>query len=220
MLLAGSAGPDGGVNALEITDAVQVCEPPRWSETVTRPSGPEMVLELFEDICDPSDTLPVGALMDSAPAAVSVNVAGVSAPAGRAVKAASTQNVQPSRKKRRILSPSCWAKAKPEKAASLASSASDLPLRNRSDEQRRPHGATLTRAYPESDWIGVVKTLSSLSRTSIAAQRCSPSRGPPAGGSLTGPRARVRAFVGKPEPAADHSIKGTSCASVRERILA
>jgi hypothetical protein len=78
-----------------------------------------------------------------------------------------------------------------------------------------------SRAHtPESDWIGVVKTLSSLSRTSIAAQRCSPSRGPPAGGSLTGPRARVRAFVGKPEPAADHSIKGTSCASVRERILA
>jgi hypothetical protein len=34
--------------------------------------------------CVPSDTLPVGALIDSAPA-VSVNVAGVVAPAGRAV---------------------------------------------------------------------------------------------------------------------------------------
>jgi hypothetical protein len=37
MLLAGSAGPAGGVNAVEITDAVHVVVPPRWSVTVTTP---------------------------------------------------------------------------------------------------------------------------------------------------------------------------------------
>lgn len=60
-LLAGSAGPAGGVNAVEITDTVQLVAPPRWSETVTLPSGPEIVLELVDATCDPSDTLPVGA---------------------------------------------------------------------------------------------------------------------------------------------------------------
>jgi hypothetical protein len=47
-----------------------------------------MVLELFEAPCVPSETLPVGDVIASAPA-VRVNVAGVSAPAGRAVAAAS-----------------------------------------------------------------------------------------------------------------------------------
>ena len=47
------------MNAVEITDAVQVVTPPRWSETVTTPSEPVIVNELFETGCDPSDTLPV-----------------------------------------------------------------------------------------------------------------------------------------------------------------
>jgi hypothetical protein len=55
------------------------------------------VLELFEDICEPSDTLPVGALIDSTPPAVKVNVAGVAAPAGKAVTPASMQKVQASK---------------------------------------------------------------------------------------------------------------------------
>ena len=50
------------------------------------------MLELFEATCDPSDTLPVGALIESAPA-VSVKVAGVAAPAGNAVAAASAAKV-------------------------------------------------------------------------------------------------------------------------------
>src|SRR5688572_21680451 len=51
-----------------------------------------MVLELFEAPCVPSDTLPVGEVIASAPA-VRVKVAGVTAPAGRAVAAASAANV-------------------------------------------------------------------------------------------------------------------------------
>ena len=46
------------MNAVEITDAVHVVTPPRWSETVTAPSEPVIVLELFETACDPSETLP------------------------------------------------------------------------------------------------------------------------------------------------------------------
>jgi hypothetical protein len=86
-LLAGSAGPDGGVNAVEITEAVQVVTPPRWSVTVTPPSRPLIVLELVEATCDPSETVPVGALIESPPA-VSEKVAVVAAPAGRAAAAA------------------------------------------------------------------------------------------------------------------------------------
>ena len=57
-----------------MTDAVQLVAPPRWSDTVTTPSEPVIVLELFETGCDPSETLPVGALIDRPPA-VSVKVA-------------------------------------------------------------------------------------------------------------------------------------------------
>jgi hypothetical protein len=77
------------VNAVEITDAVQVVAPPRWSVTVTTPSEPVIVLGVVAATCDPRDTFAVGALMDSAPA-VSVNVAGVVALAGRAVAPKST----------------------------------------------------------------------------------------------------------------------------------
>jgi hypothetical protein len=80
------------VKAVEITDAVQDVAPPRWSETVTTPSEPVIVLELLAATCDPSDTLPVGALIDSAPA-VSSKVAGVAAPPGRAVAAATVAMV-------------------------------------------------------------------------------------------------------------------------------
>jgi hypothetical protein len=72
------------VKAVEITDAVQVVVPPRWSETVTTPSGPDMVLEVTEETCDPSETLAVGVLMESVPA-INWKVAGVAEPAGRAL---------------------------------------------------------------------------------------------------------------------------------------
>jgi hypothetical protein len=91
-LLAGSAGPAGGVNAVEITDAVQVVVPPRWSETVTTPSGPDIVLEEIEETCDPRDTLAVGALIASVPA-TNWKVAGVAEPAGSAITAARAAKV-------------------------------------------------------------------------------------------------------------------------------
>ena len=87
-----------------MTDAVQVVGPPRWSETVTTPSGPLIVLELVDATCDPSDTLAVGALIDNPPA-VSEKVAGVIAPAGKAVTAASTAKAVLKRKKCRIFRP-------------------------------------------------------------------------------------------------------------------
>jgi hypothetical protein len=77
-----------GVNAVTITEATQLVAPPRWSVTVTTPSGPLIVLALDETACDPRETLPVGALIESAPA-VSVNEAGVSAAAGSAAMVAS-----------------------------------------------------------------------------------------------------------------------------------
>src|SRR5579863_40820 len=70
-----------------MTDAVQVVVPPRWSETVTTPSDPVTVVAVVAASCEPSDTGPIGALIDNAPA-VRVKVAGVpavtAAPAGRA----------------------------------------------------------------------------------------------------------------------------------------
>jgi hypothetical protein len=69
------------VNAVEITDAVQLVGPPRWSETVTKPSEPDMVLEVVDATCEPSETPVVGALIESAPA-VRVKEAGVDALAG------------------------------------------------------------------------------------------------------------------------------------------
>jgi hypothetical protein len=74
------------VNAVEMTDAVQVVTPPRWSETVTTPSGPAIVVGLFETGCDPRETLPVGALIERLPAvsakvAVVVALADVATPA-------------------------------------------------------------------------------------------------------------------------------------------
>jgi hypothetical protein len=91
------------VNAVEMTDAVQVVVPPRWSETVTTPSGPAIVLDVTEEVCDPRETLAVGALMDNVPA-TSVNVTGVVAPAGRAITAASVAAVLRSSKKFRMSS--------------------------------------------------------------------------------------------------------------------
>jgi hypothetical protein len=85
--IAVTAGPLVGVKAVTITDATQLVAPPRWSDTVTTPRGPLIVLALLETACDPMDTLPVGALIDSAPA-VSVNDAVVSAQAGRAAATA------------------------------------------------------------------------------------------------------------------------------------
>ena len=76
---------------MEITEAVQVVTPPRSSVTVTVPSWPLMVLELTEAPCDPSDTLAVGALMDSAPG-VSVKVVGLEASAAGAARAAAARN--------------------------------------------------------------------------------------------------------------------------------
>jgi hypothetical protein len=73
-----------GVNAVEITDATQVVVPPRKSETVMSPSGPEIVFAVFDVPCDPSDTLAVGALIVRAPP-VTVKVVGVAARAGVAV---------------------------------------------------------------------------------------------------------------------------------------
>jgi hypothetical protein len=83
-LLAGSAGPADGVKAVEMTDAVHVVGPPRWSETATTPSDPDIVLEVVDATCVPSETPAVGALMESVPD-VSVNDAGVEADAGRAI---------------------------------------------------------------------------------------------------------------------------------------
>src|ERR1700688_3231423 len=86
--MAVTAGPVVGVNAVTITDATQLVAPPRWSVTVTTPSRPLIVLALAETTCVPIETLPAGALIESAPA-VSVKVAVVSAPAaGRAAAAA------------------------------------------------------------------------------------------------------------------------------------
>jgi hypothetical protein len=59
------------------------------------------VLELFEATCVPSDTLAVGALIDSAPAVTS-KVVGVAAPAGKADVAESTLSVPARRKSLRI----------------------------------------------------------------------------------------------------------------------
>jgi hypothetical protein len=47
-LLAGSAGPAGGVNAVAITDAVQLVATPRSSVTLAIPSGRLIVLALVE----------------------------------------------------------------------------------------------------------------------------------------------------------------------------
>ena len=66
---------------MEITDAVQVVVPPRWSETVTAPSEPDITLEVVDAICEPSETPAVGALIESVPD-VRVKDAGVEAPAG------------------------------------------------------------------------------------------------------------------------------------------
>ena len=67
------------------------------------PSEPEIVLELVEATCDPSDTLPVGALIDSPPA-VSVKATGVPAPADNAVVVASIAKLIPRNKSLRIMS--------------------------------------------------------------------------------------------------------------------
>jgi hypothetical protein len=91
------------VNAVEITDTVQVVAPPRWSETLTTPSGPAMVLEAIEETCEPSDTLAVGVLIDSVPA-TSWKVAGVAEPAGSAVAPARAANVLARNRSFRILS--------------------------------------------------------------------------------------------------------------------
>ena len=80
-MLAGSAGPPVGVNAVEITEAVQVVGPPRWSDTTTVPSEPDIVLEVVDAICVPSETAAVGALIERVPD-VNVNDAGVEALAG------------------------------------------------------------------------------------------------------------------------------------------
>jgi hypothetical protein len=91
------------VNALEITDAVQLVVPPRWSETVTTPSGPLIVLEVVDATCDPSETVsPVGALIESPPA-VRVKLVGVIAWAGSAVVAASAVAALARSKKVRIM---------------------------------------------------------------------------------------------------------------------
>ena len=73
-----------GVNAVEITDTVQVVAPPRWSETLTTPSGPAIVLAVIDETCEPSETLAVGVLMDSVPA-TSWKLVGVAEPAGSAL---------------------------------------------------------------------------------------------------------------------------------------
>ena len=51
-----------------------------------------IVLALVDATCEPSETLPVGALMESAPA-VRVKLAGVAAPAGRTIAAATMAKV-------------------------------------------------------------------------------------------------------------------------------
>jgi hypothetical protein len=80
-LLAGSAGPDVGVNAVEITEVVHVVGPPRWSEMTTAPSEPDIVLEVVDATCVPREIPAVGAVIESVPE-VRVNDAGVEAPAG------------------------------------------------------------------------------------------------------------------------------------------
>jgi hypothetical protein len=92
------------VNALAITEAVHVVTPPRWSETVTTPSEPLIVLEVFETDCDPSDTVPVGALIDRPPA-VNVNVVGVAARADIARRAATAASAATRTMKVRINRP-------------------------------------------------------------------------------------------------------------------
>ena len=57
---------------------------------MTTPSGPLLCSNRLRP-CDPSDTLPVGALIESAPA-INVKVAGVIAPAGSAVAPTSAAN--------------------------------------------------------------------------------------------------------------------------------
>jgi len=65
-----------------MTDAVHAVVPPRWSETVTGPREPDIVLDEVEATCDPSETPVVGALIESVPD-VNVKEAGVEALAGR-----------------------------------------------------------------------------------------------------------------------------------------
>ena len=79
-MLAGSAGPAVGVKAVEITDAVHVVGPPRWSDMTIEPREPDIVLEVVDATCVPREKPTVGALMERVPE-VSVNDAGV-APAG------------------------------------------------------------------------------------------------------------------------------------------
>jgi len=92
-----------GVKAVEITDATQVVVPPRRSETVTRPSGPETVPAVFDVPSVPSDTLAVGALIVSAPP-VTVKVVGVAAPAVGTPAAANTPTAPARRISFRIMS--------------------------------------------------------------------------------------------------------------------
>jgi hypothetical protein len=55
------------VKAVEITEAVHGVVTPRWSEMLTTPSDPLIVMALFETDADPSETLVPGALITSAP---------------------------------------------------------------------------------------------------------------------------------------------------------
>src|ERR1700689_1680216 len=64
-----------------MAEVVQVVTPPRWSVTVTTPSGPEMVVAVVEETSEPRTAFSVGALIESAPA-VSVKDIGVMADAG------------------------------------------------------------------------------------------------------------------------------------------
>jgi hypothetical protein len=88
---------------VEITETVQVVAPPRWSETLMTPSGPDMTLDVIEETCEPSETLAVGVLMDSVPA-TSSKVAGVAEPAGSAVRPAKAVRVLARSKNFRMLS--------------------------------------------------------------------------------------------------------------------
>ena len=56
-----------------------------------------IVLALVDATCEPSETLPVGALIESAPA-VSVKLAGVTAPAGMTIAAPRMAKVPTMRK--------------------------------------------------------------------------------------------------------------------------
>ncbi len=81
---------------------------------------------MFEAPCVPSDTLPVGEVIASAPA-VSVKVAGVIAPAGRAVTAASVPTVLARRKNLSMsMIPYLWPRARPRTASSEAGEAAVL----------------------------------------------------------------------------------------------